>query len=1684
MENTTVQTHLYYENKWLKIKEIGLDEESNLIICKVINEDFINPTESWKREKYLKNSLDHIALLEESLNTKVSRNEKAYVLPKGNSLLNLIKYSNIEMSERLRIATDILNITLELHSKGYLLCDLNPNLFWCDLIDEQTYLIDTIMTVATKNITEFYNTVIGIEPDMYSMSPEQILNSASNLDFRSNYYSLGILFYALFTGQFPINSSDRISVIHKHLSQMPIGPKHINEELNAGLSNFIIKLLAKDPIERYQSSIGLMHDFELCKALQQKGDSSVSIELGAKDFPIKFNVPNSVFFRKEEHETLMELSKKSDSGKKAMAIVKGEEGSGSSYLLRDFFGDINYDRFYIGSGKYSLESSIPFKGLKDVTSEIFHQVLMEDPSLIRDLKASMQKSISSLSGVLINFDRDFEYLFDTYEESDELVGNAAINRFIYAYTEFLRLLELQGKSIILSLERFELVDIGTSRLITQILKSSFLRRILIVISVNTDTNSHNNNCKEFMTGVDNGFNSQESLITEVLQLNNYQPERVHEILEYLKIEPGKPFGDILYQKSKGNLSIIKQFFEELISQDQIKANVESKIWQVDLQAAQNINVSDNLHEFLKNRIEQLNKEELFVLKAATAIGQTIEVKTLHNLLSFDKERTDSIINDLRNKGFLTPLEYSNARLSLLKFSHPGFHSELQNAMEKSELENFKLQLIKILFANLDENQIESRVYELVTHLMPLSPERCAAYADYLETAAHKAKRETAFESASQYYLKLIEIDDSKPNIDQKAKFEHTFQAALCALYAINYKLYQDLLKRLEAIIATKHQESRIFILKAIDSIQRGNNQETLINLEQGLKDMGVNFSLNITKFQIIKMFIFNLWKSRNINETNILELPFNTDEKQSIYQRLINISAPAVYFLKPELTARLTYIGIKDTFSKGVIRETPYNLIALAFQVNNFSNKIATAHRLCKAGFSLMKEKIKDKEESIPLNFLYSSFIQHTIDPLANCITSLDEFYKKGRELGNISIAHYCLGMNRWYLLFDGTPLDKLFELLNASHKLCVDDNQALIDVFHRLIKSLILELKRGKFSHVALEDESLPINKDDFKNEKITKNRILFANIILIKLIIDAGNNQFKGNEQLIKQILNTVNEGGHGTFNSVYHIFYACYHIFKGKLVITGVSKKQLDKFIKIIEVRSQYAPFNYEVKWLLLKALKAESKEEVAEANTYYAEAYIKSIEYGNIWDKALSCELFGVYLVRTGLKKAGRNKIAEAIFFYNQWGAESIVNRLKNEYPELLDEALNYSDNEAPNNKVNPSETKRIDNVLKWSTSLYGQDNLSIQVSALLDKLIEVASAEKGVFIIKNDEDFKIYAQKEDGNTVIKNRSADISTLPMSLLRFVSRRKNYLVIGDASSSPQYRSDPYIKKRGIKSILCIPFVRGNQVKSLIYLENNKFENVFNNSNLSLINWIYSQIAVSVDNFILTDLLEEKLEQRSLQIKAERDKANDLITNILPKKIAEELKSFGRVKAQKYENVSVLFTDFKDFTLFSEKLNADQIISELDECFRTFDNIVEKFGLEKIKTIGDAYMCAGGIPEPLNEHEYKIVQAGLEMLEYMEASNVKRVQKGIAPLGLRVGIHVGPLIAGVVGSKKYAYDIWGPTVNIASRMESSGKPGMLNVSGSVHLKVKDKFKCSYRGKISAKNIGDVDMYFVNKAE
>jgi len=309
------------------------------------------------------------------------------------------------------------------------------------------------------------------------------------------------------------------------------------------------------------------------------------------------------------------------------------------------------------------------------------------------------------------------------------------------------------------------------------------------------------------------------------------------------------------------------------------------------------------------------------------------------------------------------------------------------------------------------------------------------------------------------------------------------------------------------------------------------------------------------------------------------------------------------------------------------------------------------------------------------------------------------------------------------------------------------------------------------------------------------------------------------------------------------------------------------------------------------------------------------------------------------------------------------------------------------------------------------------------------------------------------------------------------------------GDQISSYKYYKDYIVYRDSVQNIATVQKMADLRTENEVsqkQSELNLKDAELNLSNQQKKNQRIVMIATAIALFLIGILAiglfrRNKFIQRTKKIiEEERNRSDSLLLNILPEETAQELKESGKVKAKKFESVSVLFTDFKGFTSYSTNLSPEVLVETIGFYFSKFDEIVERYGLEKIKTIGDAYMCAGGLPFPSENHAENMVKAAMEIAEFV-AETKKNVKATEMNFDVRIGINTGPVVAGVVGAKKFAYDIWGDTVNIASRMESNSEPGKINISENTYALIKDQFDCEYRGELEVKNKGMMKMYFVN---
>lgn len=517
---------------------------------------------------------------------------------------------------------------------------------------------------------------------------------------------------------------------------------------------------------------------------------------------------------------------------------------------------------------------------------------------------------------------------------------------------------------------------------------------------------------------------------------------------------------------------------------------------------------------------------------------------------------------------------------------------------------------------------------------------------------------------------------------------------------------------------------------------------------------------------------------------------------------------------------------------------------------------------------------------------------------------------------------------------------------------------------------------------------------------------------------------------------------------------------------------------------------APENYQHKLQLMEAEKLRVLGKHSQARVEYDQAIQGASSNRFIHEEALGYEVAGRFYLSNKLEVLAEFYLKAAYNAYREWGAEAKLRYLEQRYPEYVSSVLRTTSNLDITTSIQGTSTTAgrsmldLSTVLKASTAISSEIVLKSLLRILMRIVIENAGAQIGYLILEKDSELRIQAKydvdQEDMELLQDIPAESCTDIAISIVQYVNHTKESVVVNDAVNDERYSQDPHITLHQPKSILSLSIINQGKFIGILYLENNLTIGAFTQNRVNLLALLSGQIAVSIDNAMLYENLEQKVEERTEQLNEEKQKSDELLLNILPLETANELKQYGKAVPRRYENVTVMFTDFTDFSHVSEKLSAEELIDEVDTCFGMFDQIMSKHGIEKIKTAGDAYMCAGGIPVANTTHTVDALNAALEIRDWMRQHRKERASKGLPDFNIRIGLHNGPLVAGVVGTRKFAYDIWGETVNIASRMESGSEPGCINVSGTTHTVIEDRFECTYRGKLPVKNMDDIDMYFV----
>jgi|GEM_PF-1283909 len=1630
---------------------------------------------------------------------------------KGQSLKELVS-KQPSISEKVKICIAIVKRLDEVHRKEFVHLNLNPEHILIEADTNKAFFISLGLATRIKRKIGIERRLIFFEADYDFIAPEQTGRISADIGFYSDIYALGIIFYWIFAKQLPFESKEGAAKIHAHIALTPKNPSEFSK-IPRVLSDLIMKMIEKDVQNRYHSAKGVLYDLEMILYALEKNLDIEGFLLGTQDSSGLLLFTDQLYARDKQIKLLKEAFTRTTENEKGLVYVYGNSGVGKSALVERMYRPVVQAGGFFISGKFDqLRADVPYSAFSQALGKLIYQILLLNEAELNKWKAKLHELLQPIAKVLFEVVPGLERLMDNEPEVPNLTGAEGQLRFNYAFTKFFQVFSELGKPVFIFIDDLQWSDVSSLDLMKTILVNTELNNILIVGAYRDNEITPGHLFFQFkMELEEQGIHSEEIL------LENLKEEDIKLLVSNVLGKSERSLDElatIVFKKSVGNALFANQFIKAIYKNEMLFFDSNEGSWNWDIDKLISYNVEGDILNLFLETINELPSETIAILKLASCIGNKF---WLEDLVNISEKEKGEIAHD-----FNLALDLDLVIESLdgsFYFVHDRVQQAFYSMIDKKGKKENHLKIGRILLKTTKEKDLREEIFDIVNQFnfgkeLVSDPIEIKKLCELNSIAGQRAQNSTAYLLAMQYFTNALQLLSSDSwDIDRDFTYDLYLKSAVAAYQCNNQGLFREFTKLLDAQAKSTLDKLKLADLK-IQNANVENDQKRVIEIGlEALRSIHIDLKRHPTQLNVLFGLVRTNIRLMSFSEDKILHLPEIKDEKLLIAMSILHHMALAAYLTETNMLPLIMFELIRLTLKFGLGSKTPVAFVVFGYINIAFMGNMAKGLKMGQLGNSVF-EVIQNEDEYVSFKQVYVMFISHWLKHLADSIPELEEALKKGLETGDFEFTSIIGQLIIYWNFYGGEPIPKILQRGELLSKQIIPLNQIMqikrIDLFRQSALCLVDGIKDFEFLSGEIFDE----RKIDFPDEPAFS--LYYHNLYAQKKVLSLIFNQneaawkFCGLAKLhLIPVKGSITEMLFFYYENlcITPIFYA--RSSSEQKVLLKICRKN----IKLIGGLVKHSEVNFQHRFEFMKAEYEALKGNFDKAirSFTYAIRYARVHKY--IQDEALMWERAGAYFNSQQQPEAAQFYLSNAYKAYEKWGAKAKLEQMKVAYDGLISaEEIGLNAN-----------VLDLDTILKTINLISGEIKLENILTGLMQLVSENAGSDRA-FLITIEKDKKLIKASIDNSTNEIEVLQDIlyeefEEISHSVINYVLRSGETLVIDDATKTFPYSDEEYISENKIKSILCIPQKHSGVGFSLLYLENSSLSGAFTKERIEILQVMATQTAISLQNAMLLENtnqlnekltqevevrkeveenlrlnekrleeynanLESKVKERTLDLENEKEKSDELLLNILPLDIARELKEKGSAKSKKYESVTVLFTDFKGFSIIAEQMNAVDLVSEIDFCFKEFDRIIEKYGIEKIKTIGDSYMAAGGIPIVNSTHPFDVINAALEIRDFIEAHKEKSRIENKPIFELRIGIHTGNVVAGIVGLNKFAYDIWGDTVNLASRMESSSEAGKINISGTTYELVKDQFSCSYRGKVVAKNKGEVDMYFVERME
>ncbi|BAY13635.1 ATP-binding sensor histidine kinase [Calothrix sp. NIES-2098] len=1221
--------------------------------------------------------------------------------------------NSVSLEEFFSIAIEITSILEELHRDRIIHKDIKPANILIHPTTGEIKIIDFSLATLLPREIQFLTNPNVLEGTLAYISPEQTGRMNRGIDYRTDFYSLGVTFFELLTGQLPFTTTDPMELVYCHIAKEPPKACKINADIPVMLSEIINKLLAKNAEDRYQSTHGLKHDLEKCRCLWQDTKNIPTFELGVRDFSDHFLIPEKLYGRRQEVESLLNAFERVTGGATEIMLVTGSSGIGKTAVVNEVHKPIVRHHSYFIKGKFDqFQRDIPLSGLVQAFRDLIGQLLSETDDQIQQWKTKLLSALGEQSRVITDVIPELELIIGKQPEVTELSSNAAQNRFNLLFQRFIQVFATKEHPLVIFLDDLQWADVTS------------LKFIQLLISEKTASHLVGEYANKAESGgmlLIGAYRDNEVSNVHPLYLKLKEIEKMGVTINTINLLPltqedlnrliadtlncqesvAAPLTQMMFAKTKGNPFFSNQFLNTLHDENVIKFNFNGGFWQYDLVEIEALSLTDDVVKFMAIQIEKLPIHTQKVLILSACIGNEFDLQTLaivHEKSTLDtsldllpalreglvlaQNDTYKLFQDEHDSVMTVHqqaqhLQISDFQFPKYKFVHDRVQQAAYSLIPVEQKKPIHLKIGLLLLSNTPIAEREEKIFELVNQLnIALELITHQSKRDHLAemnlTAGRKALASTAYLSALKYLKTGIELlaDDSWDN-----KYELTLAlyetGAEAAYLAGEFEQMEQLTQIVVAQAKTNLEKVKVYevIIKALGAqnklIEAVNTALRVLSL------LGLELSKNPSQLEIqfaIEKTTSNL---AQFSSDEIINLPEMAEHETLAIMQILGSAIPVVYQAVPNLFPLIILKQIDLSLKYGHAPLSAYAYITYGMILCGTLGDIDSGYKFGKLAKNLVA-KLNVKEVKAKVVFTMNAILRCWKEHIKETLKPLLENYSTALETGDLEFAAYSLGFYCQYSYFIGSELIELErEIANYSYAISKIKQERTFN-WNAIYWQCVSNLIEAKENPHILTGEVYEEEKLQLLNLE-ANDGVGLLNFYINKLYLCYLFQEFTQAVQNSVKAEKYLNSGMGSLLISQFHFYDSLAQLALYLNVEEARQQQILDK-VKVnqekIQIWAHHAPMNFLHKHYLVEAEQHRVKGEYLKAMDDYDRAITLAKENEYINEEALANELAARFYIQWGKDKIAQAYLTDAYYCYLRWGAKAKVEDLAKSYPQLL------------------------------------------------------------------------------------------------------------------------------------------------------------------------------------------------------------------------------------------------------------------------------------------------------------------------------------------------------------------------------------------------------------------------------